>query len=318
MNSLVILLLLVFLIYMINKNRILMKRVRKVKAYGVCAQAIFNRDENALMTINNYMETEDSVEFLNKARILKAVVEIERGLDPTETLDLFDMQEIILKDGKNIDKNKVKFNSDTFVWMFVLMLRAHVKELDDVVEKVYAANTKYEEYLSNELAFVLLNIVYRMLKHQETEEDLEILEGIQEGDYEKYSYDKNVIGIYKYLSVAVRAYMGRELDEQDIADLKTFTTLKVGHIIMEDLGLYESYHEETPVEETASTEELTEKAETCECDCESKCDCEETETCACEPEKETCECEEDATSEVVNDENEVVAEETVKESEERK
>ena len=317
MNSLIILLLIVFLIYMINKNRILMKRVRKVKAYGVCAQAIFARDENALMVINNYMETEDSVEFLNKARILKAVVELERELDPTSTLDLFDLKEIILKDGKNFDKNKVKLNSDTFVWMLVLMLRAHVKELDQVVEQVYEANTKYNEYLSNELAYVLMNVVYRLIKHEESEEDLEILQNIQEGAYENYDYDKNVIGVYKYLSVAVLAYMEHELDEQDILDLKTFTKLKIGHIVMDDLGLYETYHEEEIIEEPVA--EISDNGETCACGCEDKCECETAETCDCEETctcEEKCECEEACKcddAEVIDAECEVVAEETVTE-----
>lgn len=260
MNTLFLIFLLVFLVIMVNKNRVLMKRMKKVKKYTACTEAVFNRDEHALEVINDFLEREDSLEFQNKAHVVKAYVEDGKGLDACTTFNLFDLKEIILKDGKSFDKNKTNFNSDTFVWLLALLIRAESHQDLECAQMIYDKVDACSEYLSNDLATRMIKATYQIYNEQNVEDNLQQLRDIYLGNYAGLNYDKNVIGIYKYLSLALIRYFNGTVNEDEGKDLVEFSKMKIGHLLLEDLGLYEEYNSLKALDET--TENVDEETST--------------------------------------------------------
>lgn len=263
MNSFIILLLMLVMVYFIRKNITLGKRNKKIKAYSVCAKALYKQDENALMIIDEYMGKEVDPLFVNKARIIKAVVELQRGLDPKPTLELFDLKQIAYNAKGAFSAQQVKFNSDSFAWMIVFMIEAYFKDEAEYAEIVYEKMESISE-LNNDLAFNIAKAIKSLYEDNNNEEATSFLRELTLGNYSNYVYDKYLIGVYKYLAVVALKITNAEMNEQDEIDLKEFVRFNIGTVVMKDLGIYDTYAPKVEELDEETTEETNESVETIE------------------------------------------------------
>lgn len=248
---------LLFIYFSMRKNSALIKRSKQSKSYITCTNAIFANDEDVLAKINNYIATEQSEEFINKARVLKAFIELQEEIDPSATLGALDLHDLIYTKNK-IDAKKFMYNSDTYVWSIMTYIRAYAKNDEATMHKLYEILNKEYDVVNGDLCIHVFNNIAKALSEKD-EEAINFLRRVNEGDYASYIYDKQIIGFYKYLSLTILAYLGEALSEDALEDMHTFADMKVGKFVMRDLGIHEIYY-------VLENEEAEDKAEDLEDD----------------------------------------------------
>ena len=246
---------LLFIYLTMRKNGALIKRSKQARNYIACTNAIFANDEDVLGVINNYIASEQVEEFINKARILKAYVELEQEIDPSSTLKDIDLHDLVYTNNK-IDAKKFMYNSDTYVWAVMTYVRAYAKNDEATMQKLYDILNKEYDVINGDLCIHVFNNIAKALSEKD-EEAISFLKRVQEGEYAQYIYDKQIIGFYKYLSLTTLAYLGEPLSEEALEDMHTFADMKVGKFVMKDLGIYDTYY----VPEVEDAEEEAEDLE---------------------------------------------------------
>ena len=255
MNYIVYVVLFVVIVVMIFQNYKLMKRSKHAKKYINCTDAVFDHKENALEMLNEYISNEDSIEFKNKGRVVKAFVEAETS-DPKETIEHLELFDVIYTKNK-FDKEKFDFNSDTFFWMLLLAARLYKKGYIESLNLLNEKENMYDDDIKDDVVVAFFHNMYDNFKGNR-HNDFYVL--LTEGDYSGYTYDKRLIGFYKYIAITMKAYNGLELSEDDTNDIKVFATKKAGKLLMSDLGILDKYLEK-PEETKEVTEEKNEDEE---------------------------------------------------------
>lgn len=234
-----------FTAWLVYKNVGSYKRMGHNKAYIVCTNAIFDEDEDVLEKIDNFINTHDSIEFQNKAKVLKLYEELKEGKDYTDTLASIDLKTLFYENDK-VDLQKVDWNSDTFCWIVAAMIKAHKLNLNEVIETLMQ---KFEGYpfLENHIEYILCKETSAALLNREDEG---FFRRLINGDYVGYKYDGRLIGLYKRIASAILVYKKEELDEFEKEDVYTLAQTKLGKFILEDLDLFEAFdHKEDDTKE---------------------------------------------------------------------
>lgn len=221
------------------KNFSLLKRYKFNKKYIDCYRVVLKNDENTYEYVCDYIKDINKDEYLNKARVLKLFVELKNGLDYSQTLDSIDLKKVYYDAKGKFDRNLVVYNSDTFVFIMMAMIKAYailkpevvtslrtkVSELTDLIDQI-----EYQEVLA--VADALLT---------ENDNGVASLICLLNGEYTKYRYDKNMIGIYKRISAAVLSFLNQEISDYDKEDLGTFGKSLIGKEVLNDLRIYDEF-----------------------------------------------------------------------------
>lgn len=242
MSQVIYVILVVFMAAMIYKNIKLIRRSKHTKAYVECTNSIFNNDSNVNKQINDYIESEDSSEFKHKGRIIKVYAELKYGLDTSSNLSFIDLKDLIYTKDK-VDIAKMDLNSDSFYWMIMNLILAHLNKDEETITKLNAVMAKYHDDINNDLVIALYDNVDLAFKGDA--EGVKFLEDLLKGEYSGYRYDKRMIGMYKNVALAILAYFKHDLETEDKEDLTHFAEMKAGKLLLSNFGLLSEYEGKT-------------------------------------------------------------------------
>lgn len=243
MDQAILVILIAVMAYMIFMNIRLIRKNKDMKRYFVCTDAILSSDENANEIINDFILNETSDELKNKARVLKLIAELDKGIDVLNTLSFLSYDDIILTNGQ-LDKKKFEFNSDSFFWTVNVIIKAYDHDQKEAAEAIKEKLVAYEEYplFKND---VVVRLIYETDKAMSGYGDkgITFFEKLLSGDYSEYTYDKRMIGFYKNVAAAMMAYLKQPLTEDDTELIRAFAKMKAGKVMLSELGLYDVYIE---------------------------------------------------------------------------
>ena len=115
----------------------------------------------------------------------------------------------------------------------------------DVMYNLYNKVSVYENKLNDIVEYKVFKATYESLLEKGFE-GIDFLKDLLAGNYSNYSYDKQLIGVYKKMAAAILVYTGEPLSEGDDALLKDFVYTQVGNRFMKDLSIIDKYLQETP------------------------------------------------------------------------
>lgn len=242
MNNFIFIVLVIVLIFMILQNVKLFKRSKHVKNYVRCSDAIFDDSEDKVAIIKNYIEEETDQEFKNKGRVLLVYAELATKEDPSETLKALDIRDTFQDTKEKFDAQKFEYNSDTYFWLVLDMIKAHSLNDEKTIEGLLEVVNKHYDFIKQDLVVSLFYSIHHALADDD-KKDLGFLRDLWNGNYPSgCTYDKRLVGFYKYLAVSVLAKVNEELTDEMVGDLDSFSHMKAGQIAMRDLGIYDKYH----------------------------------------------------------------------------
>ena len=246
-------------IFIVYKNVSLFKRMKHNNHYVECYKAMLAGDEGAHEMILNTIESEPSTEFKNKTRIFQLYSELEKDPSGANCLNDIDLRDIFYTKDK-LDRQKVTLNSDTFMWVMLVMVRARKYSRFDVIDKLSTQILNAED-LNNRLEYKMVDALAKVLK--EDESGIRLFKDLLEGNTYQLAHDKQLIVLYKRMDAAVLDANSEPFDEYYKEDLVKFTTSLIGSNFMKDMGNYDKYHkeDETVEEATSETEEVRENTE---------------------------------------------------------
>ena len=263
MGQLIYIVLVVFMAAMIFKNIKLIRRSKHTKKYIECTNAIFENADITNEKINSFIEEEDDNEFKMKGRIIKVYSELVDDLDSWSTLSFLDLHDLIYTKN-SLDISKMEMNSDSFYWMIMNNILAHIKNKEEVVTKLNEVMAQYHDLVNNDLVIELYDQVDKALSGDESGK--KFLRDLLNGEYSGYRYDKRMIGMYKNVALAIIAYLGEEINTEDKSELTAFAEYKAGKLLLSNLGILDDYlgkeynfDEEDKIEESETTEEDSEE-----------------------------------------------------------
>ena len=266
-GSMLFYLLILVAVYMTFRNFQMVSRGKHNKGYVDGATAIFRHDADAYQIITDYLSKETAEEHLNKARILKLYVDLDKGYDAQNTLDSFDPSKLFFNKKGVLDTKMVEMNSDSFVWAILALIKAKGTGNEEVLNAFYEKFMPFAEVLNDQMEFQLMKNVVDALEEKE-DKGIPFFKELNFGTYSGLYYDKRLVGMYKRIAAFFLSEAGEELDDFLKEDLSAFAESSVGHLLMSDLGVYEKYHVEPPVEEETPAEETAEAAEALEASAE--------------------------------------------------
>ncbi|MBR2809244.1 MAG: hypothetical protein IKE33_03335 [Erysipelotrichaceae bacterium] len=186
-----------------------------------------------------------SDEYKAKALIARAVSASVNDVDPLQDIRNVVITDLFYDKKHKIDKTKLRNNSDSFYWYFLILINAHLKGNKDLVELLAIKLMAYDEVLFDNLYY---QIIRNYLKIIDKEEDcFEFYKGVLEGNYMGLNYDKRLIALYKRLVIAILVYNEVKLDEYDEVVLYDLAKTRVGKWLLTLFGLYDKYNREAPV-----------------------------------------------------------------------
>lgn len=225
--------LLVFICY---KNITLIQRYKHNKDYIESYKEVLNDSENAHNIISNYIDSEKSLEYKNRAMIIKLYCELNKNLDYTKTLNDIELRPIYFVKNK-YDNKLVNLNADSFVFIILSMAKAYSCDKDDVIrilkEKIEGIK-ELESRLEYQEVIAFANVLIK-------EDGVDFFKGLLDGNYTSYVYEKNLIGLYKRIASSTLAFKNINIDEYYINDLHKFSKSKIGESLLKGLGIYEKY-----------------------------------------------------------------------------
>ena len=259
MGDIIFIVLIVVLAFMIFQNVKLFKRSKHVKDYVACSDAIFDDREDKVDVIKAYIDKETDQEFRNKGRVLLVYADLKSGVDPKGAISALDLKDTIVGKKDKFDAQKFEFNSDTYFWLILDLIKAHTMNDQDTVTGLVGAVDKYRDMIEQDLVVKLFYAVDDVFKGSD---ETMFFKDLWNGNYPNGStYDKRLVGFYKYIAISVLAYKGEEMSEEMIGDLESFTHMKAGKLVMSDLGIYERYHKVEGDEDEATESEEDTSAE---------------------------------------------------------
>ena len=265
MNTILLLVLIVLTILMSMNNIKRLKQYRKDKTYIDIYTKILRDTDGAYDELVNYIGSENDACLKTKSELIKLYEDIKDDKDLSE-FDEIDFVKDIFYDGEVFSKDRVTLNSEVFIWFILILSRARNLSMMDVMDNLYNKVSKYEENLNTYIEYQVFKASYNVLL-EKNEDGVSFLKKLLNGEYTEYTYDKNLIGIYKKIAACLLCYAGEIVEESDEDLIKDFTTTLIGNRFTKDLGIYEKYspmvEDEKNVEETAEepAKELEETSE---------------------------------------------------------
>ncbi len=265
MNTILLLVLIVLTILMSMNNIKRLKQYRKDKTYIDIYTKILRDTDGAYDELVNYIGSENDTCLKTKSELIKLYEDIKDDKDLSE-FDEIDFVKDIFYDGEVFSKDRVTLNSEVFIWFILILSRARNLSMMDVMDNLYNKVSKYEENLNTYIEYQVFKASYNVLL-EKNEDGVSFLKKLLNGEYTEYTYDKNLIGIYKKIAACLLCYAGEIVEESDEDLIKDFTTTLIGNRFTKDLGIYEKYspmvEDEKNAEETAE-EPAKESEETSE------------------------------------------------------
>ncbi len=265
MNTILLLVLIVLTILMSMNNIKRLKQYRKDKTYIDIYTKILRDTDGAYDELVNYIGSENDACLKTKSELIKLYEDIKDDKDLSE-FDEIDFVKDIFYDGEVFSKDRVTLNSEVFIWFILILSRARNLSMMDVMDNLYNKVSKYEENLNTYIEYQVFKASYNVLL-EKNEDGVSFLKKLLNGEYTEYTYDKNLIGIYKKIAACLLCYAGEIVEESDEDLIKDFTTTLIGNRFTKDLGIYEKYspmvEDEKNAEETAEepAKELEETSE---------------------------------------------------------
>ena len=265
MNTVLLLVLIVLTILMSMNNIKRLKQYRKDKTYIDIYTKILRDTDGAYDELVNYIGSENDACLKTKSELIKLYEDIKDDKDLSE-FDEIDFVKDIFYDGEVFSKDRVTLNSEVFIWFILILSRARNLSMMDVMDNLYNKVSKYEENLNTYIEYQVFKASYNVLL-EKNEDGVSFLKKLLNGEYTEYTYDKNLIGIYKKIAACLLCYAGEIVEESDEDLIKDFTTTLIGNRFTKDLGIYEKYspmvEDEKNAEETAEepAKELEETSE---------------------------------------------------------
>lgn len=216
------------------KAKLLTKDTRYVETYT----NILKNKENASEDLKEYLNVETDEKLKNKTRIVKIYDDLNNDADAMGVVEELDVKAIF---GEQVSLETLTTNSDMFVWLNLALAKAKNKGNYDVIKKLYEKFEAYGEKLSNNVEYKVFKTNYNCLV--DNNDDLAFLKDLLDGNYSNYSYDKQLIGVYKSMAAALLAYKNVELNEDNEILLKGFSNSQVGNRFLSDLGIIDRYFE---------------------------------------------------------------------------
>ena len=236
----------VLMVYVFIKNLKMFKRYKQNRDYIEAYEDVLHNKENCYERINDYIEKEKSLEYKNKARIIKLYAELNRSLDYKNTLNEINLHDLFNNKNGRFDLKLMKFDSDCFVFIMIDMFKAYSLNKMDVVNNLYNKVKELNE-IDNYIEYQEVSNLYKALSKKEDCGN-KFMHDLVDGNYTNYMYDKNLIILYKRIACAILVFNNEVVDEYFNEDLKKFTKMSVGSIIMEALKLKDKYLEKEDVE----------------------------------------------------------------------
>lgn len=253
MDKLLFVIMIGMLIFISYKNITLIKRYKHNKEYIESYKNVLEDSENAHNIISNYIESETSLEYKNRAKIIKLYCELNKNIDYVETLNDIDLKPIYFNKDK-YDNKLVNLNSDSFVFIILSIAKAYECGKNDVgnvlVEKLKAI-PELERRLEYQEVIVFFDVLTKSSK-----DGIKFMNDVLNGSYTEYIYEKNLIGLYKRIASSTLAFKKQDIDEYFINDLHKFSKSKIGASILMSLGIYEKYK---PLEDDVVEDKQEEK-----------------------------------------------------------
>ena len=253
MDKLLFVIMIGMFIFILVKNLSLLKRYKQNKEYVESYQDILHNKENCYERICAFIEKEKTNEYKNKANIIKLFCELNNDLDYRKTIEDLDIKAIYYSKGK-IDKNSLKFNSDSFIFIMLVLAKAYEKGKNDVIETIVnkvCELTELENRLEHKEIIELANALNKV-----EDKGSAFMHSLLDGTYTEYAYDKNMIGIYKRIASSTLAFNLEQFDDYFKNDLHNFAKSMIGENFLKSLGIYELYQ---PIEEEVVEEDKQEE-----------------------------------------------------------
>lgn len=246
MDKLLFVIMIGLLIFISMKNISVIKRYKQNKSYIECYQNVLHGNENADQALDDYIEKEKSIEFINKAKIIKLYSLVRSGSEYENTLNEINLKDIFYRKDK-VDIQLTKLNSDAFIFIMLVMVKAYevnnIEVIDKLVEKLNETSELQEQLEYQEI------LAFANALTKKEDNGSKIMHSLLDGTYTEYRYEKNMIGLYKRVASTTLAFNNEEFDEYFKQDLHKFAQNFIGEIFLKGLGLYETYKPEE-VEET--------------------------------------------------------------------
>lgn len=248
MDSLMFAVLFVLLIFICIKNVSMTRRYKHNAKYIETYKKVIHNEENSYDAIKKYIEEEKSLEFKNKAYIIKLFSELDNGKEYIDTAKSIDFKEILYVKGK-LDNNQIKLNSDSFIFVILDIAKAYEKGNKDAIE-ILSEKINEIEGLDNRVEYATVNAFIKAIR-KDGDLGTPFMKNLLDGNYTEYQYDKNMIGLYKRTAAATLAFGKEEFDEFFRNDLHSFSKTFIGECLLKSLGIYEEYK---PIEEEIEEE----------------------------------------------------------------
>ncbi len=233
----------VMLVYMIVQNARLFKRNKHVRNYIKCSDAIFDNDPEMVEVAKAYVESEYDDEFANKGRVIYIYALLHNDMDAKEEVKRLDLRDTILNKKDKFDAKKFEYNSDTYFWLIVALIKAHAIGDAEVIDALVKAVARYYDYISQDIVTELFFAIHHCLA-KDDKADATFLRDLWAGNYPAdCTYDKRLIGFYKYIAAATLSELGEPLGEEMVNDIRNFATMKAGRIVLRDYGILDAYTE---------------------------------------------------------------------------
>ena len=255
MDKLMFFILIVMFIFITVKNLSVFSRFKRNKEYIESYKQVLHNDENCYEKICDYVEKEKALDYKNKAAIIKLYCELNNDLDYQKTLDSIDIKAIFYKNEK-LNNDYLKYNSDFFIFAMLVQAKAFEKSKIDVIE-ILVNKLNELTLLDSRLEIKLFNELGKALTNKE-DKGLEFMRNLIDGNYSEYTYDKNMIGLYKRVAASILAFHNEEFDEYFKNDLHNFSGSIIGACFLRNLGIYETYK---PIEEEVTEDENKENVD---------------------------------------------------------
>ena len=239
MNSIFLLILIAITVFMMVNNFKRMKQYRKDKTYIELYTKVLKDTDGSYDELVAYIDKEEDPCLRAKSKLIKLYEDIRLNNDINELINEDYVKDIFCV-GDAFSKEKSNLNSEVFIWYILLLSRCRTLSLIDVMDTLYEKVNIHKNDLESVVEYQCFASAYEVLLEKGTD-GLVFLKKLLSGDYTEYSYDKNLIGIYKKVAACLLCYAGEIVDESDELLIKDFTTTLIGNRFTKDLDIYDKY-----------------------------------------------------------------------------
>lgn len=227
-----ILLLIVFII-MTVKNIMLMRRNSQAKKCNEYCQAILNDKEDAYLQAEKYIKSCKNDMFSNKVRLFLILHDINDTKIDQDLLEI-DIKSLFYKNNK-FNKNNYIFNSDTFIWLSLIMCKAYYHNNNKLIIKLLNLFKNYENDFIDYLEY---SVFLKGIKNAFVDSDSDLLMAIINNEQNGYKYNPKYLDLYMVISEIILVSTNL-LERNEIINnhITSFSKTNLGKIFLRELHL---------------------------------------------------------------------------------